>query len=167
MNCNFEVWFHYLLVQCRNGFLSQNEKVNLKIDLLCHLIHAWIIHLIFNCWIFWSALSASGVYWLFVVVWSSHEKSNWLIGSGMSDWSLIWAWHIAMLKFERIFTIFLFILWAFLSCSFKYFRYCLSVFSYILVIFLSMSSWIELIRSMASTKTLLFLSMASITSVKT
>jgi hypothetical protein len=35
-----------------------------------------------------------------------------------------------------------------------------------LVIFLSMSSWIELIRCMASTKTLLFLSMASITSLK-
>lgn len=92
---------------------------------------------------------------LFLVTWllhfasissSSFEDSSKVIGGCMSVWSMMIAWHIVVLRFERVVTKLLLIQFTFFFCVL-----CSSK------VWLCLASYITLIFSIASTRILLFL----------
>lgn len=96
---------------------------------------------------------------------SSKDWEKLMVG-GIKAGSFIKAWHIAILRFDNTWTIFLLILWAFWSLILRYSKCCLEVFVCDLVLAWSSRCYIMLILSMASTRNLLLLSIASMTDIK-
>jgi len=70
--------------------------------------------------------------------------------------SWIKTWHMAMLRFERMFTIALLVLWSFLSCYLKYCSWSLLLWFWIAIWSFSNSSHTRLILSIVLTNNLLF-----------
>jgi len=71
--------------------------------------------------------------------------------------SWIKTWHMAMLRFERMFTMALLVLWSFLSCYLKYCNCSLLLWFWIAIWRSSSSSYTRLILSIALTNNLWFL----------
>lgn len=107
----------------------------------------------------------SNVSW-FVGYYSNDELKMFTSGRSCV-WSFMKAWQKKKLRLDNTLTTFFFILQAFISLSFTYFRCSLKVLSWNLVRLLSMSYSTILIRSMVSTRILLCLSINSMTNMNT
>lgn len=98
---------------------------------------------------------------------SSNESETNFKGVGSRTLSWMNVWHIVVLMLEITFTVFLVVLWIFLSCHLRCFNCYLIFHCWIVVYFFWISNLFKLIRSIASIIVLLFLFVALIIGGKT
>ncbi len=90
------------------------------------------------------------------------EELTKAIGGSIKAWSFMNAWHIVVFKFNNTLTMLLIVLWTFLSFELKYYSCSLKMWLWNLEWCSLISSWVTLILSITSTRTLLILLVDSI-----